>query len=435
MDKQAKALTDKQISGAKPKKSKYELVDSTRQRGVGRLVVRITPTGKKEFAFKYQLNSNRRYMSIGTYPNNSLSDARALIVPLSKMLRDGKDPKEEIKSQKRKLDDKQRSEAKNGSVQQLFEFYTTKMKTDKKRTHKAVLKALEKEVYPIILPETKAKDVQPIDIVEILSIMIQRGAVVQSNRVRSYLVTAFNFGLKHDLDPAQKQTKIKFGLTTNPASVVPRQASAEKVGENWLTLDETRELLDTFNSVKRMNPLVSELLALCFHTGGQRPYELVASRKDSINWNEKTLLITTDVSKTKRANLVPLTDNAISVLTKLVKNSEDCEFIFPHFKNRKTHMKPDDLARGVARYRKENPKFKYFVGKDIRRTCKTLMGELGISKETRDRIQNHGHTDISSKHYDRYSYLPEKRQAMRKWEERLIGVKAKVVQLRTTYEN
>lgn len=60
-------------------------------------------------------------------------------------------------------------------------------------------------------------------------------------------------------------------------------------------------------------------------------------------------------------------------------------------------------------------------GRDIRRTCKTLMGELGISKELRDRIQNHALQDVSSRHYDRYDYLAEKRDALEQWERRLNG--------------
>ncbi len=47
------------------------------------------------------------------------------------------------------------------------------------------------------------------------------------------------------------------------------------------------------------------------------------------------------------------------------------------------------------------------------------MGEIGISKELRDRLQNHAFQDVSSKHYDRYSYLPEKRRALEAWEMRL----------------
>lgn len=47
------------------------------------------------------------------------------------------------------------------------------------------------------------------------------------------------------------------------------------------------------------------------------------------------------------------------------------------------------------------------------------MGEAGISKDIRDRIQNHALNDVSSKHYDRYDYLTEKRRALDTWEDRV----------------
>ena len=42
----------------------------------------------------------------------------------------------------------------------------------------------------------------------------------------------------------------------------------------------------------------------------------------------------------------------------------------------------------------------------------TQMGALQISKEIRDRIHYHALNDVSSRHYDRYDYMPEKRDAM-----------------------
>jgi len=55
----------------------------------------------------------------------------------------------------------------------------------------------------------------------------------------------------------------------------------------------------------------------------------------------------------------------------------------------------------------------------IRRTVKTLMGKAGIDKQLRDRIQNHALQDVSSRHYDRYDYLAEKRQGMKVWNDYL----------------
>ena len=55
------------------------------------------------------------------------------------------------------------------------------------------------------------------------------------------------------------------------------------------------------------------------------------------------------------------------------------------------------------------------TNRDLRRTWKTLAGQAGLSKEIRDRIQNHTLQDVSSKSYDRWNYMPEKRMGMKKW--------------------
>ena len=63
-----------------------------------------------------------------------------------------------------------------------------------------------------------------------------------------------------------------------------------------------------------------------------------------------------------------------------------------------------------------------FVPRDLRRTFKTLTGKAGISKEVRDRLQNHALTDVSSLHYDKYDYLKEKREAMEIWNNYLENI-------------
>lgn len=66
-------------------------------------------------------------------------------------------------------------------------------------------------------------------------------------------------------------------------------------------------------------------------------------------------------------------------------------------------------------FRAFNPEFKVFTARDLRQTCKMLVGEAGISKEIRDRIQNHTLHEASSKHDDRYDDLTEKRRALETW--------------------
>ncbi len=129
-------------------------------------------------------------------------------------------------------------------------------------------------------------------------------------------------------------------------------------------------------------------------------------------------MITSDISKNKRLHIIPLTESAILVLKEQKLSAGDSDFIFPHRFDLAKHIRPDSLSQAISRYR-DNTEIRSFIPRDIRRTCKTLMGELGISKTIRDRLQNHALQDVSSKHYDRYEYLPEKRIALESWEQQL----------------
>lgn len=56
---------------------------------------------------------------------------------------------------------------------------------------------------------------------------------------------------------------------------------------------------------------------------------------------------------------------------------------------------------------------------------RTLAGKAGVPKEIRDRLQNHALQDVSSKHYDRWNYMAEKRAGMAKWDEFVRAMLAK----------
>ncbi|HCE1297792.1 TPA: integrase arm-type DNA-binding domain-containing protein [Vibrio parahaemolyticus] len=414
-------LTVSAIRGLKPKDKPYYEWDTNSQRGRGKLGVQVTPKGSKTFVFRYFVEGKTKFIRLGRFPELSLNDARGKQKEMGELLLQGIDPKEQLESQHKAQQLAKREEARKGSIKQLFEAYVSQMEKDGKRTHKAVLASLEKEVYPVIPPATKAKEVTTHDLMLVLAAMIKRGAKTQSNRVRSYLMAAFNHGLRHDNDPANFIDEAKFGLLLNPVAAIPKQKDAERVGEHYLKMGEVIGLIDDLNNEYerfKMGDAIRNLILLCLYTGGQRPYELAASRWEAIDWQQKTLLITSDISKNKRPHLIPLTDSALVVLDRQRLNN-DSEFIFPHRFNATDHIRLDSLSQGIARYREASPHIKPFTPRDLRRTCKTLMGEIGISKSLRDRLQNHALNDVSSKHYDRYEYLPEKRIALESWEHKL----------------
>jgi len=164
---------------------------------------------------------------------------------------------------------------------------------------------------------------------------------------------------------------------------------------------------------------IKTLIQLCFLTGGQRPFELLALKWRNIDLIKQIIEIPTTVSKNKKIHLVPLTKKAVSILEQLHNLTGHTDFLFPNRFDQSKPMPTTSLSQAIKRYR-EKENIEEFVPKDFRRTCKTKMGELGISKDIRDKLHNHAQNDVSTKHYDRYDYMKEKRQALIIWEVWLI---------------
>lgn len=426
-------LTDKLIRGAKThfdrsgNPIKYDLVDSTRERGVGRLVLRVNASGSKVFAYRFKIDGKFSFIQIGQYPSVSLSQAREAMLPFIQDLQAGKNPKLELEKKREDQKKKDLEESKQGTIEQLFNAYTDKMRVDGKSTYKEVLKNLDKEVYPKINKETRAKDAKVEDFVDILAGMISRGAGVQTNRVRSYLHAAFSYGLKQDLDPAVKVKNIKFGLTVNPISGIPKQAQFEATGTRFLTIPQLVELIPLFIKTKGVGYQTTMWLKLCIYLGGQRPHEIARLTWDDVNWEDKYIKMLPEITKNSRTHLVPLNTLALDALKDLKKNGKQSSFLFPKATNRNEHVCFDTISKALSKFREQFPAYPKFVPRDIRRSAKTGMTSNGVSKQIADRVHNHALKDVSGKHYDMYDYFQEKKQVLDKWNELLEEANAKML--------
>ena len=124
-----------------------------------------------------------------------------------------------------------------------------------------------------------------------------------------------------------------------------------------------------------------------------------------------------DISKNSDYHIIPLCESAISVLKEMEKRHPDHHYLFPA-ETREGHLLTSEFAKQINKFCKLTG-FNKFTPRDIRRTFKTLAGDMGVSSEMRDRLQNHKKPGVSSKHYDRYDYLREKREIIEQWEARL----------------
>jgi len=140
-----------------------------------------------------------------------------------------------------------------------------------------------------------------------------------------------------------------------------------------------------------------------------------------VDFEEKTMTIPSTISKNKLDHVVPLCNIAMSVIHSLHELTGEYDHLFTgSYRGKLSNGRVihNVTIAGVIRdFCKK--KIDKFVARDIRRTFKTLAGKAGISKELRDRLQNHALKDVSAIHYDRYDYLPQKREAMKVWNDYL----------------
>lgn len=439
-------FTDLFIKNLKPQARPYREWEKSNDKGFG---VQVSSKGTKTFFQFYRHNGQRCFLKLGRYPDIRITEARDAAREARKLIDQGINPRivkqQEIIQQEeevKKLQQQQLLEQMKGSVHQLIKYYIEHLKAQNKRSWREVERALKYDVLGSLDCNIKARDTRPEHIRKILNTVIMRNSKIQANRVRSYLSAAFAYGIKHDFDPNNLNHEVMFGIETNPVRDVPKAQSKEAPRERNLNFDEIKTFWQGFTD--HYSPFTEIALKLILTTGGQRVLEIIGAKKSEINYESKLWELNSSRVKNGRAHLIPLNDLSIRLLKQLEKERTKLEkkfkfkstYLFPKFfstkedaKESSPHMPISTLSRAISRFcsstdengKKKKP-FPKFTPRDLRRTFKTRGGEIGISKEIRDRIQNHALQDVSSKHYDLYDYLPEKRAALDLWDKKLKGV-------------
>ncbi|MHB0765824.1 hypothetical protein ACYCFC_15805 [Stutzerimonas sp. NM35] len=184
--------------------------------------------------------------------------------------------------------------ARQGSCEQLLLAYVDDMKRQGKVSAKNVLGALRLDVIDAFpaLAQSKAKEIQPEDITQILRHCINRepatkgrgmrktkastanGKLTTANRLRSYLRAAFSFGLRHDLNSLRAGDAVQYGLKHNPVADLPTIEGAERANTDALSRDELRAILQAVNTLPgRRRDIATAMIYLA----GQRVEMLVRS--------------------------------------------------------------------------------------------------------------------------------------------------------------
>jgi integrase len=414
-------LTDTMIRGMKPGEKRSESLDAG-----GSLLIKYRK-GKRpirEYYFRDRSNGNDITVKLGTTETlRSLIDARDAGRTMANKSAAVSDLKFQLEEDKRKTKEAEAAAIRErlrldnlGTLAQLCEVYRDKMAAEEKSSYAKVYAALQRYVlnpYPHLAIK-KANLITADDMKIVLRAMFDRGITTTINRTRGDLHAAFNVGLTYDHDiTIQRADNLCFDIRSNPVAKVKKIKQFERALKRFLNPEELRIVWDSCE--EHMNPVYASLLKIMICTG-YHPAELMRLTIQDIQAEDKAIYMTK--TKSGMPNLIPLNRFAWAEIQCLIDNTDSSGLLFPsRISNPKgdIYSRVSVLSNQVADMRPHLP-IEAFTPRDIRRTVKTLMGRAGITKEIRDRIQNHAVSDVSGKHYDQYEYMPEKTKAMKTWE-------------------
>ena len=436
-------LTDAGIKRLPVKRSKYRVRDGLKDPSLRGFGVVVHTSGTRSFFLSYTSpeTGQRTEGALGIHPALSLKTARELARRWRQQIREGVDPKREAERQReaQQAEHAEREAAAQrqqqlGTVEKLFDLYIGDLELDGKRSANYVRAVYERDIAPAI-GSLKAHDITEDHCADIIAAVADRGALVLANRVRGYLVSAFNFGMEAKRIPRWRARAPEFEIIANPAAqtrkaldessiVGERALSAEELRRVWLALDEAFEVVggNGASRLVRVDIYTATALRLLFATG-QRVEEVLHATWDE--FDTKAMLWSIPASrrknraknKSKEPHVVPLEPLHLRLLDAVRPHSGGGRYLFPVRVREGQLPKPRDhrsLSQAVGRLCARLD-MEPWSPRDIRRTWKTLAGAQRIDLELRNRIQGHAFSDVGSRHYDRFDYLDAKREAMRTW--------------------
>lgn len=375
--------------------------------GTGRLILVMKPMPTRvtaDWMAQQWRDGKRLKKKLGSYPSMPLSKARELFNrDFADMIQKGRSIKIA-------------GDTRPGTVADLFEAYVAYLKDGGKSSWKEAEKGLNK-IADTLGRNRPARDIEPDEITAIIRPIYERGKRSMADHVRSYIRSAFSWGLKSEHDYRSTAAR-RFRLTYNPAAGIPTEPKT--IGTRWLSEDEFVRLYRWLECPDTpVHPPYARAVQIIILTG-QRVEEIARLHIDQ--WDAKERIIDWTKTKNLQPHAVPVPSLAAELIESIIPN--EYGWFFPSAKDPSKPVSHGTLYSFIWRQR-DRGVIPHATNRDLRRTFKTLAGKAGIPKEIRDRLQNHALQDVSSKHYDRWNYMVEKRAGMAKWDKFVRAMLAK----------
>jgi integrase len=403
-------LTDTKARNAKPKKRQFKLFDTEG------LFLLVSPAGGKWWRFKYRLGGKENLISLGTYPEVSLAQARGRRDEARKQVADGIDPSQVRKALKQ-------SKYHNESTFEVVarEWHTKFTPTWTAGHAVTILSRLEHNVFPWI-GERPIIEIKAPELLTVLRRIESRGALETAHRVRAICGQVFRYAIatgRAERDPA---ADLRGALPPVKPKHLSAMTDPEKVAGLLRAIDGYQGALVT-KCALRLAPYVF------VRPGELRQMEWAEIDLEAAEWN-----IPAEKMKTRQPHLVPLAHQSLEILKELRPLTGSGKYVFPSPRTPKRPMSNNGVLSALRRMGFEKEEM---TGHGFRAMARTILDE--ILQFRPDYIEHqlaHAVRDPNGRAYNRTAHLSERRKMMQTWADYLDGLKtgAKIIPLRKPTE-
>jgi integrase len=389
-------LTDLAIRNLKPRDNAYKAADRD-----GMYVV-VSPTGNKTFRFDYRFNGRRETLTIGRYPEVSLTQAREELIKARRQIRDG------ISPARTKADGK---EARRDTV--MFAGYAALWLENGglAESTKAMRKTiLDRDILPVF-GKRLLEEIRPSELMALCDRIKARGAPATAVHTREIVGQVYRHAIGRGLQVENPADKIQ---ASKIAVFKPRDRA--------LSPAEIRTFFTALESVATL-PTLKLALRLILLTL-VRKGELIGGQWPEVDFEQATWTIPGARMKAGRPHVVYLSNQALDILVALKTCAGGSPYLLPGRYDTEGPISNATLNRvidvALAKLSAEGREIEPFSVHDLRRTGSTLLHESGFNSDWIEKCLAHEQKGVRAV-YNKAEYAEQRRQMLQTWADMVDG--------------
>ncbi|MBT8567651.1 integrase arm-type DNA-binding domain-containing protein [Polynucleobacter paneuropaeus] len=369
----------------------------------GGLNLLVSNTGKY-WRYSYRFAGKQKTLALGVYPVISLAKARDRHKIARAKLADGVDP-----SQAKKDERVTNLSVASNTFEVVAREWLLKVSSQRKSsTNNKVKTWLEKDIFPHIggLPISK---ITPLNVLSALRKMEARGALDSVHRVKQICGQVFRYGVASGSTDRDVTQDLKDALEKH----APKNFSA--ITEPKLFGGLLRSIYGYQGDYRTIAALkLSPLLFV-------RPGELRHAEWSEFDLEAGEWRIPESRMKMGIDHLVPLSKQAVELLTNLNAVNGHGRYLFPGFRSAHRPISENTVnaALRAMGYGKE-----VHTAHGFRATARTIMDEvLGERVDLIEHQLSHAVKDANGRAYNRTSHMPARTEMMQRWADYLENLR------------